>query len=329
MLSLTNKRILVTGGAGFVGSNLVKTLVEIYGARVRVMDDLFTGSLEHLKGIDYEFVYGSVEDQELVESTVDGMDVVFHLASRNIVVSNKNPREDLNVNVKGSFNVFEACMKYKVARVVYTSTSSVYGEPEDLPVHEEDRKSFLNFYSASKYSAEVYAKTFFEVFHLPVTILRYSNVYGPNQLPTNPYCGVIGKFISAALNNEALKIHGTGLQTRDYTYIDDAVNATIAAAIHPNAVGEDYNIGTGCETSVNQLADSVLRITNSRSPIIHVDNRDIDNISRRAISINKAVTDLEYQPRYSITTGLKQTVSWFLRCAQGASLSVLMSGAIA
>ena len=105
MLSLTNKRILVTGGAGFVGSNLVKTLVEIYGARVRVMDDLFTGSLEHLKGIDYEFVYGSVEDQELVESTVDGMDVVFHLASRNIVVSNKNPREDLNVNVKGSFNV--------------------------------------------------------------------------------------------------------------------------------------------------------------------------------------------------------------------------------
>ena len=145
MLSLTNKRILVTGGAGFVGSNLVKTLVEIYGARVRVMHDLFTGSLEHLKGIDYEFVYGSVEDQELVESTVDGMDVVFHLASRNIVVSNKNPREDLNVNVKGSFNVFEACMKYKVARVVYTSTSSVYGEPEDLPVHEEDRKKFFKF----------------------------------------------------------------------------------------------------------------------------------------------------------------------------------------
>ena len=179
MQSLTNKRILVTGGAGFVGSNLVKTLVEKYDARVRVIDDLFTGSLENLKGIDYEFIHGSIEDDKLVDKAVKGTDVVFHLASRNIILSNKNPREDLNVNVRGSFNVFEACKKHLVARVVYTSTSSVYGEPATVPVHEEDRKSFLNFYSASKFSAEVYAKTFFEVFDLPVTVLRYSNVYGP------------------------------------------------------------------------------------------------------------------------------------------------------
>lgn len=328
MRSLTNKRILVTGGAGFVGSNLVKTLVHHCGARVRVVDDLFTGSLDHLKGVDYEFVQGTIEDERLVDRAVDGMEVVFHLASRNIIVSNTNPREDLNVNVKGSFNVFEACMKHRVARVVYSSTSSVYGEPDTVPIREPDRKSFLNFYSASKFSAEVYARTFFEVFGLPVTVLRYSNVYGPNQQPLNPYCGVIGKFIAAAVNNEPLKIHGDGRQTRDYTYIDDAVNATIAAAIYPDAVAEDYNIGTGHETTVNELAEAILKITRSDSVIMHVNNRDIDNISRRAIDISKASSDLHYKPQHSIIDGLKKTVSWFVESVQGASLSLLLSAAV-
>jgi UDP-glucose 4-epimerase len=189
-------------------------------------------------------------------------------------------------------------------------------------VHEEDRKSFVNFYSASKYSAEVYARTFFEVFNLPVTVLRYSNVYGPNQAPINPYCGVIGKFIASALADEPLKIYGNGMQTRDYTYVDDAVNATIAAAIHPEAVGEDYHIGTGCETTVNQLAHSILKITESNSGIEHVSNRDIDNISRRSIDINKAITDLNYQPHYSIAEGLKKTVNWFKLSAESVTLSL-------
>lgn len=328
MQSLTNKRILVTGGAGFVGSNLVKTLVNQYGAKVKVLDDLFTGSLDHLKGVDFEFIKGSVEDSKLVEKCVENTDIVFHLASRNIIVSNKNPREDLNVNVKGSFNVFEACLKHHVARVVYTSTSSIYGEPERIPISEDDRKSYLNFYSASKFSAEVYAKTFFEVFHLPVSILRYSNVYGPNQLPANPYCGVIGKLLSAAIAGEPLRIHGSGYQTRDYTYIDDAVNATIAAAMQPEAIGEDYNIGTGSETSVNELANIILEITQSNSVIKYVNNRDIDNISRRSININKAIRDLRYKPQHNISEGLKKTLNWFLKTYQASSLGIVMTAGI-
>jgi UDP-glucose 4-epimerase len=320
MESLTNKRILVTGGAGFVGSNLVKTLVNRYGAHVMVLDDLFTGSLDHLYGVEHEFVKGSIENDKLVNECVQQADVVFHLASRNIIISNKNPREDLNVNVKGSFNVFEACLRHRVARVVYTSTSSIYGEPEVLPISEGDRKSYLNFYSASKFSAEVYAKTFFEVFHLPVTILRYSNVYGTNQLPANPYCGVIGKFIQAAIEGEPLRVHGNGAQTRDYTYIDDAVNATIAAAIYPDAVGEDYNLGTGEETSVNELAAHVLEITGSQSRIEYVSNRDIDNISRRCINIEKAQRDLHYQPQFSIQQGLSKTIDWFMKKYESASV---------
>lgn len=313
MTTLRNKNVLVTGGAGFVGSNLVKTLVEQYDCNVTVLDDLFTGSEENLSGVAHNFVLGSVEDKLLVDRTVKGMDVVFHLAARNIIVSNNNPREDLNVNVGGSFNMFEACLTHNVRRVVYTSTSSIYGNSQALPIREGNPKSFLNFYSAGKYSAEVYARTFYEVFGLPVSIVRYSNVYGTNQSPTNPYCGVIGKFIEAALTGQPLKVHGDGEQTRDYTYIDDAINATIAAAIYPLAVGQDYNIGTGTETSVKELAELVISVTGSNSRISHVENRDIDNIRRRCIDINKAMNELHYIPSYSVDQGLKATVNWFLQ----------------
>jgi UDP-glucose 4-epimerase len=313
MTTLRNKNILVTGGAGFVGSNLVKTLVQQHGAQVTVLDDLFTGCEENLTGIPHEFVHGSVEDKGLVSQTVKGMDIVFHLAARNIIISNNNPREDLNVNVGGTFNVFEACLEHNVERVVYTSTSSIYGNPKKLPIQEGDAKSFLNFYSAGKYSAEVYARTFYEVFQLPVSIVRYSNVYGSNQSPTNPYCGVIGKFMESALTGKPLKVHGDGGQTRDYTYIDDAVGATIAAALYPQAIGQDYNIGTGTETSVLELARMVIELTGSTSVIRHVDNRDIDNIRRRRIDISKSVKELHYTPEYNIEKGLKATVSWFLQ----------------
>lgn len=314
MNSLTNRKILVTGGAGFVGSNLVRALVKQYEAQVTILDDLFTGDLQNLVGVEHKFVPGSVEDKALVNDSVKGMDVVFHLASRNIIISNSNPREDLNVNVGGSFNVFEACLQHGVKRVVYTSTSSVYGNPQTLPVAEEDRKSFLNFYSASKYSAEVYAKTFFEVFGLPVTIVRYSNIYGRAQSPSNPYCGVIGKFIDAALFEQPLKVHGNGAQTRDYTYIDDAIAATMAAAIYPQAIGQEYNIGTGRETSVNELAETVIALTGSSSKIQSVSNRDIDNISRRCIDISKSVSHLQYKPQFSLYEGLQNTVAW--ACAE-------------
>jgi UDP-glucose 4-epimerase len=328
MHSLTNKKILVIGGAGFVGSNLVKSLIEKHQAQVTVLDDLFTGHLDHLHGIECEFIEGSIVDERVVERAVRGKDIVFHLASRNIIVSNQNPRDDLDVNVRGSFNVFEACLKHYVARVVYSSTSSIYGDPLQLPIKENDPKSFLNFYSASKYSAEVYAKTFNEVFQLPVSIVRYSNVYGINQSPTNPYCGVIGKFIAAAISGQPLKIHGTGYQSRDYTFIEDTVDATIAAAMYPSAVGEDYNIGTGEETTVNELAKTILNVTDSLSPIQYLENRDIDNISRRSIDISKAQRDLNYVPRYSIKEGLKKTVNWFLKTAEGVSLSLLLGSCI-
>lgn len=312
MIDLQNKDILVTGGAGFVGTNLVRTLVQKHGARVTVLDDLFNGSKANLAGIEHRFVLGSIEDQSLVNTCVKGKHIVFHLASHNINVSNIDPREDMKVNVGGTYNILEACLSHQTERMVYASTSSIYGNPKKMPVQENDPKSFLNFYSASKYSAEVYAKTFFGVYGLPVTVLRYSNIYGPHQTPSNPYCGVIGKFIASALEGSPLRVHGDGLQTRDYTYIDDAVDATIKAAVDRAAIGEDYNIGTGVQTSVLELARAVVEITGGRSPILHIDNRDIDNIRHRCIDITKAKTGLHYRPVFTLDQGLKATVQWFL-----------------
>ncbi|MFN2438881.1 MAG: NAD-dependent epimerase/dehydratase family protein [Chitinophagaceae bacterium] len=326
MTDLLNKKILVTGGAGFVGSNLVRKLIEKYNAEVTVLDDLFTGDVAFLKGYDYEFIQGTVEDAALVNECIQGKNIVFHLAARNIIVSNQNPREDLNVNVGGSFNVFEACLLHNVERVVYTSTSSVYGNPAKLPVCEDDDKSFLNFYSASKFSAETYAKTFFEVFNLPVTIIRYSNVYGINQSPANAYCGVIGKFIEAALLNKPISIHGDGSQTRDYTYIEDAIDATIAAAVFQKAIGNDYNIGTGIETSVNELVQHIIKISGSQSRIDHIENRDIDNIQRRGIDITKSILDLQFTPSFPIEKGLGKTINWFATSLKKASPTLLAVG---
>ena len=156
-----------------------------------------------------------------------------------------------------------------MGRVVYTSTSSVYGNPRYIPILEEELPKFLNFYSSSKYAGESYAHTFYEMYVVPVTILRYSNVYGPNQSPRNPYCGVIGKFLTAAMQGQPLNIHGDGEQTRDYTFVDDAIEATIQAALCPKALGEVYNVGTEVETSVNRLAHLVFEVTKSSSPIEH------------------------------------------------------------
>lgn len=308
---LEGKRILVTGGAGFVGSNLVKILCKSYSAQVIVLDDLFTGNRNFLNGLNVEFVHGSVEDQALVEELVKKVDVVFHIAARNIIVSNANPREDLMVNVVGTFNVLEACKKNGIERLVYSSTASVYGNPKYLPIPEDGNKSFLSFYSASKFSGEVYCQAFYEVFNVPVSVVRYSNVYGFNQLPSNPYCGVIGKFIESSVKGDTIKIHGDGEQTRDYTFVDDAVEATIQAAINPRAIGQIYNIGTGVETSVKRLAEVINATTGSSSKIEYIDKRDIDNIRKRYMNIDKIRHELKFSPLTRLEDGLEKTINWY------------------
>ncbi|MCT6925663.1 NAD-dependent epimerase/dehydratase family protein [Metasolibacillus sp.] len=309
---MQKQRIVVTGGAGFVGSNLVKMLRENTDNEIIVIDDLFSGSIENLKGLDVEFVEGSVLNSDLLNKYITKDAMIYHLAARNIIASAVDPRKDMETNIQGTFNVLEVAKNNFAKRVLYTSTSSIYGNPKYLPINEEDSVSFLNFYSVSKYAGEAYAKVFYEAYNLPITVVRYSNVYGYNQRSSNPYSGVIGKFIDSALKNSMLNIHGDGEQTRDFTFVEDACRATILAAQSYKAIGEAYNIGTGIETSINQLASIIINLTDSKSDVQSIEKRDIDNLRRRVMNIEKMRYQLKFSPAYTLNKGLQKTIEWQL-----------------
>jgi len=311
MIHLENARVLVTGGAGFIGSNLVRRLIR-EGAVVTVLDDLFTGRLENLPRKGYEFVQGSVCDPGVVDRLVGEAEVVFHAAARNIVVSTRNPREDFETNIGGTLNVLLAARAAanRVKRVVYTSSTSVYGNPRYLPINEDDHLSLLTPYAVSKLGGENYCMAFFESYSVPTTAVRYSNVYGPGQDPANPYCGVVAKFIECLTEGRAPVIHGDGEQTRDFTFIDDAVEATVLAAQSDRALGEVFNVGTGVETRVNELAALLTRILGLDLRPEHTNRRDIDNIRRRVVNIEKTRRTLRWVPAMTLENGLRATVRW-------------------
>jgi len=306
------KNVLVTGGAGFVGSNLVDKLVQ-EGASVTVLDDLFTGKRENISHLEkIEFVEGSVTDYDLVARLVRGADIVFNLAVRNIIVSTVSPLLDFQVNIGGTFNVLLAAKKYGVERVVYTSSASVYGNPRYLPINEDDCPSTLNPYAASKLSGENYCSAFYESYNVPVVVLRYSNVYGVNQSPLNPYCGVISKFFDRLMNGQAPQIHGDGEQTRDFTYVSDVVEATLLAALSPKAEGAVFNVGSGKETSINEMINLMIELTGLPISVVYMDKRDIDNIRRRVLNIEKIRRVLRWEPTVTLKNGLEKTYDWLL-----------------
>jgi len=311
MIPLEKARVLVTGGAGFVGSNLVHRLLR-EGARVTVLDDLFTGRLENLPKKGVEFVKGSVCDAAIVDRLVADTEVIFHAAARNIVVSTRNPREDFETNIGGTLNVLLAARASngRVKRLVYTSSTSVYGNPRYLPINEDDPLSLLTPYAVSKLSGENYCMAFFESYDVPTSAVRYSNVFGPGQDPANPYCGVVAKFIESLFAGQPPVIHGDGNQTRDFTYIDDAVEATLLAAQSDRALGEVFNVGTGVETRVNDLAAILTRLVGLDVEPQHTNRRDIDNIRRRVVNIEKTRRTLRWVPNVTLETGLRNTVQW-------------------
>ncbi|HSL32178.1 MAG TPA: NAD-dependent epimerase/dehydratase family protein, partial [Candidatus Limnocylindrales bacterium] len=214
-------------------------------------------------------------------------------------------------NIGGTLNILMSAREHSVDRVVYTSSASVYGNPRSIPINEDDGLASLSPYAVSKLGGENYCAAFYESYGVPTACVRYSNVYGPGQRYENPYSGVVAKFMRDARAGVPLSVHGDGEQTRDYTYVGDAIEATMAAAVRPRAEGEVFNVGTGIETSVNELGHAIGRALGVEVELKHIDRRDIDNIRRRVVNIEKARRMLRWGPQVTLERGLAETARWY------------------
>jgi UDP-glucose 4-epimerase len=299
------RRVLVTGGAGFVGGALARRLAA-GGAHVSVIDDFSTGRPEAVPA-GSTVVQGSITDVDTVRALVAEHPWIFHLAARSIIASTRDPREDFETNAAGTLNLLLAARECRVERLVYASSASIYGNPRTLPINEDDSVAALSPYAASKLCGEQYCLAFHASYGVPAAIVRYSNVYGPGQRWDNPNSGVVTKFLAAAAAGRPMPIHGDGQQTRDFTFVEDAVDATLIAGTHPRAEGEVFNVGTGIETSVIEVARTIARSLGVEPAVEHIDRRDIDNIRRRALNIEKIRRTLRWSPQVALETGLRRT----------------------
>jgi UDP-glucose 4-epimerase len=306
--------VLVTGGAGFIGSHLVERLLAD-GHAVTVLDNLSTGRRQHVP-TDAELVEADVGDREAVDSTFarTHFDAVFHIAGQaSIRLSFAEPEVDLRTNVVGTVNVLRGCIESGVPRLVNASSMTVYGEPELVPTPEDVPCIPVSYYGVTKYAAERYAHVTAARadVELAVTSLRMFNVFGPRQSIANPYQGVLAIFIGNVLRREPIAIHGDGEQTRDFVYVDDVVDAWLRALDDPSTAGSVLNVGSGRETSVNELADAVLgALGESRESweLRHEPSQLGDQ--RRAAADVSAMSALGWSPATPFAAGIEHTVEW-------------------
>lgn len=310
---MSNERLyLVTGGAGFIGSHLCTALVE-RGARVRVLDNLITGrraNLAHLAG-RIEFIEASITDEAATRQAAEGVSVIFHEAAiPSVPRSVKEPQLNHDANVNGTFNVLMAARDAGVKRVVYAASSSAYGETEELPKRETMLPAPLSPYAAAKLVGEYYCQVFTRVYGLETVALRYFNVFGPRQDPTSPYSGVISKFVTSLLSGEAPVIFGDGEQSRDFTYIDNVVDANLRAAEAPAAAGEVMNVAIGERITLNQLLAELQQIIGTNLKANYAETRAGD-VRHSLADISKAQRLLGYTPQVGLAEGLQRTVAWY------------------
>jgi UDP-N-acetylglucosamine 4-epimerase len=314
---LSGLKILVTGGAGFIGSNLVDYLVRHGAGTVRILDDLSTGSADNLlpfRGLSsLEFIQGDIRDPETCRKACEGIHYISHQAALGSVPrSVKDPLTTHAVNATGFLNMLTAAKEAGVKRFVYASSSSVYGDHPALPKREEDTGKPLSPYAVSKKTNELYADVFGAVYGMETVGLRYFNVFGPNQRPEGPYAAVIPLFMRAALRKEAADIDGDGLQTRDFTYVENAVQANIRAFFskHPDACNKAYNVAVGERISINELYSIITRLAGSSVSARHRESRAGD-IRNSLADISRSSSLLGYQPTVKAEEGLRRTLEWF------------------
>ena len=302
---------LVTGGCGFIGSNLVRSLVAS-GDSVRVLDDLSTGSRDNLRGVrDVHLTVDDIRDPDAVRRAVEGVEVVFHLAALpSVARSLANPVATTEVNVGGTLNVLMAARETGVRRVVYASSSSVYGDTPTLPKHEDMALYPRSPYAASKLSGEMYCRAFTPAFGLETVSLRFFNVFGPRQDPASEYAAVIPRFITALLQGGAPVVYGDGSQSRDFTFVANAVQACLLAAASPLGAGEAMNVGCGDRITLLDLLQELSGLMGGPVEPRFEEWRTGD-VRHSLADISRAGALLGYRPLVSVRDGLAQTFRWY------------------
>lgn len=308
---MNDKNVVITGGSGFIGSNLARNLA--IKNNVIVIDDLSTGNINNIKDFvdsnKIDFIKGSITDLDLLQKTFKNIDFVFHEAAiPSVPRSIKDPLQSNFVNVNGTLNVLIAARDNNVQKVMYASSSSVYGDTPTLPKKEKMKPRPLSPYAISKLTAEYYCQVFSRIYKLPTVSLRYFNVYGPRQNPLSEYAAVIPKFITNILNEKSPLIYGDGGQTRDFTYVDDVVKANVLAA-ESDETGI-FNIAGGNRISIKNLAHQIMGLCKKKLDIEFTDPRQGD-IKHSYADISKAKEKINYTPSYILSDGLKEVITWF------------------
>ena len=312
-----DKKILITGGAGFIGSNIVDYLVANKYKHITVLDNLETGNLNniqtHINSKKVHFIQGSISDYDTCLAATKGQDIILHQAALGSVPrSIINPLATHQTNVTGFVNILEAARTNKVNRVVYASSSSVYGDDLNMPKKEEIVGNPLSPYAVSKKTNELYAAVFASTYQMEIIGLRYFNVFGPKQNPAGPYAAVIPIFMDKLLNKISPTIYGDGNNTRDFTYVENVIQANLLAAFTKDkaAVNQVYNIAYGATTSLNKLFELIATDLKLDTKVIYGDKRP-GQIKDSFASIEKAKNLLGYKPLVSLEEGIKKSIVWY------------------
>ncbi len=300
-------RVVITGGAGFIGSHLVEAWED--RAEVIVLDNFRTGFEHNLVGRKCRLVNGSIEDRELVRELMQGVDYVFHMAAMvSVPESVNNPRETVALNVNGLLNVLDAAVEAGVKKVVFSSSAAVYGNNPTVPKVEDMLPEPLSPYAITKLDGEHYLEFYRREFGLQTVALRFFNVFGPRQDPNGAYAAAVPNFISKALSGEPITIFGDGEQTRDFVYVKDIVGANLFVCAEARAVGV-YNVGYGKSISINDLARGINERFGEESPVLHKEERPGD--VKHSLASAEKLMKLGWKPRFSVGEGLDNTIAYY------------------
>lgn len=313
--TIKDSTILVTGGAGFIGSYVVELLLKEDPREIRIIDNFIRGSYENMKAFSddsrVKFVEGDIRDTTLMDEFVNGCDYVFHMAALRINACAANPQDGFEVMLQATFNLANLCVKYKVKKVVYSSTASVYGLAQNFPTPETDNPyNNQTFYGGAKIWGEQLFRSYKFMYNLDYVALRYFNVYGPKMDTDGKYTEVMIKWLDCVRDGRAPAIFGDGTDSMDFVHVRDVAQANVKALL-ADVTDEAFNVGNQVETSLSQLLDTLLAVNNSSLKPEFKPANSINPVSRRLADISKAQGVLGYKPQYTLAQGLEELSAWY------------------